>query len=76
MLKRIKKFFKRKPLHDKQLYCTSNGYAFVKCKRCGSESIPWQVSLDKAKQFQIDRPEMYQELASIDKNRVIGSCRD
>lgn len=75
-MKWLRKLFKRKPLHDKELYVTSNGYAFVKCKRCGSESIPWKVSPDKAKQFQIDHPKMYEELSEIDKNKTIGACRD
>lgn len=72
----IKKLFTRKPLHDKQLYVLNNGYALVKCKRCGNESIPWQVPKKDAVDFNERHPESMKELLGIEHTRTIGACRD
>lgn len=77
MLKRIKSFFQRfkRPEHDRELFVVGQ-LAFVKCKRCGSESIPWVISKTKADQFRKDHPDNMELLKEIEKSprdyRCIG----
>ena len=66
----IRNIFKRKPLHDRELYVLENGLAFVKCKRCGQESIPWEVNKKEAVAFNERHPESMKELLEVDKNKV------
>jgi hypothetical protein len=76
MLNLIKKYFKRAPLHDRELYVLRNGIAFVKCKRCGAESIPWRVPVKEAIAYNERYPESLTELYKIDKTKTGGACRD
>jgi hypothetical protein len=75
-MKFLKNLFKRKPEHDRELFVLRNGYAFVKCKRCGMESIPWTVNKKEAEGYCDRHPEQIKMLVEIDQNKVAGACRD
>ncbi len=36
---------------DDRITLVSGRYAFVKCRNCGCESIPWRISEEKADQW-------------------------
>lgn len=75
MMTWIKNLFKRKPVHERELYVLKNAIAFVRCKRCGMQSMPWRVRPDQAKEYNERHPEMYTELDEIDKTKVSDACR-
>lgn len=53
-------------VHDRKLFCV-NQIAFVKCidPTCGMESIPWEVSADKARDWHESHPDAMKELLAI-----------
>lgn len=70
----IKKFFGI-PIHDKELFAVGN-IAFVKCKICGNESFPWQVSPEVAAIWHRANPDAMDRLVEINERVKVtpGIC--
>lgn len=56
--------------HEKKLFCVGE-IAFVKCKTCGDESIPWQVRKSIADDWHESHPNAMEELLEI--NNKLGT---
>lgn len=53
-------------VHDPRVFCFGN-IATVKCTLCGMESIPWEVTEDKALAWREAHPNAAEEYNEIDR---------
>lgn len=60
--------------HERKVFCVGN-IAFVKCVTCGMESIPWEVSREKAKAWRESYPNAIDDLVAIDERRKRPASR-
>lgn len=59
--------------HDRCEYVTTSGLMFIKCLRCGAESIPWRVRPDQAKDWRDRHPNEIEMVEGFYKDRLLRS---
>jgi hypothetical protein len=61
----------RRKFHSKELFCLESNLAFVKCMICGSESIPWRVKSETAKEWRETNGHRLEKLWGFERKRRV-----